>query len=306
LGSGVLKSITEVFKAQTPLWACELTSKHIIAAGVNSRRNRIADKWVAEMPAGEPVAAARPMIRDLFDQVGFRGSEIVVVVPDESARIALLTAENYSKNIEEQKTFIRWKLKKTIPFDVDTAQVAYKILGPHNGAAGVDMLVALSPRSIIQEYETLFESMDIHAGTIVPSTLAALNLFSPPAGDALVVKVAPDCITTTVFQKRRVQFYRRVTDVSIYDAVFPTVMYYQDKLGGKAFERFFVCGYDTDLRPALVEIHQKLGLSAENIEPKTMEDIYKPVLGAIHLKAEGVVKSGHRRETEVRDPHVHG
>jgi hypothetical protein len=145
------------------------------------------------------------------------------------------------------------------------------------------MLVALSPQATVQEYEALFESMDIHAGTIVPSTLAALNLFSPPAGDALFVKVAPDCITTTVFQNRRVQFYRRVTDVSIYDAVFPTVMYYQDKLGGKALEHLFVCGYDGDLRSDVAEIHQKLGLAAQNIEPKSVEDIYKPVLGAVHL-----------------------
>ena len=214
---------------------------------------------------------------------------MAVVVPDDTARIAFLTAENRSKNREDQQTFIRWKLKKTVPFDVDSAQVAYRILGPRRGGGGVDILVALSPRTIVEEYETLFDSMGIHAGMVLPSTLAALNLFNAPAEDALFVKIAPDCVTTTVFQDRRVQFYRRVTDVSLYDAVYPTIMYYQDKLGGQAIQHFYVCGYDSDLNWALAEVQEKLALPAQYLDPLHIDDIFKPALGAIHLKPEGVL-----------------
>jgi len=286
LSKGLVETITEVFKPQAPLWACELTSKHVIVAGVNSRRNRISEKWAAELPTGPTVESARPVVRALLSEAGFKGSEIAVVVPDSTARIAFLTAENPSSNPEERRTFIRWKLKKSIPFDVDTAQVAYRVLGPHRTGTGVDMLVALSPRSVVQEYETLFDGLDVHAGMVLPSTLAALNLFVPPSGDALFVKIAPDCVTTTVFQNRRVQFYRRVTDVSIYDAVYPTVLYYQDKLGGNALQQLYVCSYDTDVLMDTDEIQKKLGLAARRLEPKTIEDLYKPALGAIHLKAD--------------------
>jgi len=289
LSKGLLDSVVEVFKPQVPLWACELTSKHIIVAGVHSRRNRINGKWAFEMPAGTTLATARPAVQEVFNQVGFKGSEVVVVVPDETARIAFLTVEKPSKNPEEQKTFIRWKMKKTVPFDVDTAQVAYRVLGSHGGGAAVDIVVALSPRSVIHEYEALFDSMDIHAGMILPSTLAALNLFPPPTGDMLFVKVAPDCITTTIFKDRRVQFYRRLTDLGLYDAVYPTVMYYQDKLSGKSLEHMVVCNYDSDLRAPLEEIQEKLGLATERLEPRSVEDVYKPVLGAIHLKSEGLL-----------------
>jgi type IV pilus assembly protein PilM len=265
-----------------------VTSRHVIVAGVNSSRSRVSDKLTADVPTAGTIESMRPVVRQLLSQVGFKGSEIAVVVPDDTARIAFITAEHPSKNPEEQRTFIRWKLKKSIPFDVDTAQVAYRILGPHRTGTGVDILVALSPKSLIEEYQALFDSIDIQAGIVLPSTLAALNLFSAPAGDSLVAKVAPDCITTTVFQNRRVQFYRRVTDASLYDAVYPTFLYYQDKLGGQALDRFYVCGYDGDLRKAVEEVHEKLGLAAHNVEPKNVEDIYKPALGAIHLKAEAV------------------
>src|SRR5436190_18667723 len=172
--------MTEFLKPQAPLWACELTAKHVIAAGVNSRRTRVSDKVAANFPVLENVGSAKPIVQQVLSQIGFKGSEIAVVVPDEIARIAFLTVEKPSKHPEEQRTFIRWKLKKSLPFDVDMAQVAYHILGPHNGGHGVDMLVALSPRSVVREYEKLFDDLNIHAGTVLPSTLAALNLLTPP------------------------------------------------------------------------------------------------------------------------------
>ena len=279
-------TISDFFKPQAPQWACELTAKHVIAAGVNSRRSRVGDKHAQSVSEGEGVEAMRPVVRQLLTEIGFKGSEIAVVVPDETARIAFVTAERLSKNPDEQRSFIRWKLKKSIPFDVDTAQVAFQTLGPHRTGTGVDILVALSPRSLIEQYQALFDSLDIQAGIVLPSTLAALNLFNPPAVDSLFVKVAPDGITTTIFQNKRAQFYRRVTDVTLYDAVYPTVLYYQDKLGGQAFERMYLCGYDADLQTQVEEIQQKLGLAAHRVGPQGVEDIYKPALGAIHLRPE--------------------
>jgi hypothetical protein len=74
----------------------------------------------------------------------------------------------------------------------------------------------------------------------------------------------------------------------MYDAVYPTVLYYQDKLGGTALDRMYVCGHN-DLRPALAEVQEKLGLTAQRIEPQSVEDVFKPALGAIHLKADSVI-----------------
>lgn len=300
MSKSLVESVTDFFKPQAPLWACELTASHVIVAGVAGNRRKVAYKGATDLPFEVDVASAvdgaeglkdrasmvAPIVRQLLSEGGFKGSEIAVVVPDGTARIAFLTAEKPSKNVEEQETFIRWKLKKSVPFDVDTAQVAYRVLGPHRGGPAVDLLVALSPRSRVEEYEALFDSLEIHAGIVLPSTLAALNLLTPPPVDTLFLKVAPDCVTTAVLQDRRVQFYRRVAGVPLYDAVYPTVLYYQDKLGGQAFGALYVCGYDSDLRDSLAELEQKLGLPAQRIEPRNVDDLYKPALGAIHLKAE--------------------
>ncbi len=296
MSKGLTEKISDVFKPQVPLWACELTSRHIIVAGVDRSRSGIRATAASELPAGVVSTSyseanirnsdlLRSSVKQLLTQAGFSGSEIVLVVPDDSSRIAFLTAEKSSKDPDEQRTFIRWKLKKTIPFDVDSAQVAYRILGPQSGGAGVEMLVALSPRAIVEEYENLFDAMDIHAGMVVPSTLAALNLLHPPAGDSLVLKVGSDCVTTIVFKDQRIQFYRRVSEASLYDASYPTVMYYQDKLGGGGLKNLFVCGYHSEIRLSLIELQAKLGLSPQRIGPTDVSDIFKPALGSVHFNS---------------------
>ena len=62
-------------------------------------------------------------------------------------------------------------------------------------------------------------------------------------------------------------------------------MYYQDKLGGKALEQLIVCGYDADIRSSIADLQDKLGLPAQRLEPKNVEDIFKPALGGVHCDA---------------------
>ena len=66
----------------------------------------------------------------------------------------------------------------------------------------------------------------------------------------------------------------------IYDAVYPTVMYYQDKLGGTTLSSATVCGYDRDLHSEMEELEDRLGVPVRSMEPRKIEDIYKPALGA--------------------------
>jgi hypothetical protein len=139
-------------------------------------------------------------------------------------RISFITTETLPGSEEERTAFIRWKLKKTVPFEIDTAQIAYNIVGTRfNGEdRGTDLLVTLSPRSVIEEYELLMEELGYEAGFVIPSSLAALNLFAVPDGDVLFLKIAPGCIATTIFRNRQAEFYRKVAETPLFDAIYPT------------------------------------------------------------------------------------
>jgi type IV pilus assembly protein PilM len=301
LSRSVLDPVKKIFGSPRPLWACEFTARHVIVAGVDSSHKKVVGKIVEPLPSGSIVGslgdkniadipAVRDLTKDALRQAGHRGFEISVVVPDESSRITFVTVESLAGKAEDRDAFIRWKLKKSVPFDVDTAQMAYQVLGPHEGpeGKGFDVMVALSPRAIVQEYEDLFERLDIHAGYIVPSGVAVMNLYpattsNTRADDTLFVKIAPDSVATTIFKNHRPRFYRRVTDMPLYDAVYPTMMYYQDKLGGNVLSNALLCGYDKALNREMDELEDKLGLTVRSMGPNNVEDIYKPALGAAGL-----------------------
>jgi type IV pilus assembly protein PilM len=299
LSKNLSDRIQQLFQPKQPLWACEFTSRHIIVAGVDNRRTRVQGRTAVPIPAGlvtpslvdvnfTDAAGVRSAIQQALKQASFRGSEIAVVIPDEASRIAFVTAETLPKTLDEQHTFLRWKLKKTVPFDIDTAQMAFQVVGTHsipgNGKTRrYDLIVALSPRSIVEEYEGLLEGLDLHAGFVIPSTLAALTLLSMPAEDSLFVKIAPDCVTTSVLQNRHITFYRRVAEHGLYESVYPTVLYYQDKLGGIALKQLIVSTYDADAHAEIADIQKRIGVPVVPLEPRSVDDIYKPVLGAVHF-----------------------
>jgi len=296
LTSNLLEPITQVFRAQRPLWACEFTPKHLVVGGVSSSRKRVAAKAASYLPPHalsgslsekniSEATAVRDILKELIGRSGFKGHEVGVVIPDEAARITFITAESLPPGEDERAAFIRWKLKKTVPFEVETAQLAFTVTGSRTDGEnkGSDLMVTLSPRSVIEEYEHLLESLGYEAGYVVPSSIAALNLFELAKGDVMFLKIAPGCISTMVFQNGRPEFYRKVPEMPLFDAIYPTLMYYQDKLRGKGLNSVTVCGYEGDLQLELTDLEHKLNVPVQKLGPKSIDDIFKPVLGAVDV-----------------------
>jgi type IV pilus assembly protein PilM len=268
----------------------------LIVAGVNSSRKKIAAKGISTLSDHAVIGSlleknildhggVLEFLRELMGETGFKGHEIGVVIPDDSSRISFITMETLPGTEEERTAFIRWKLKKTVPFEIDTAQIAYNIMGTRfNGDdKGTDLLVTLSPRSVVEEYELLMDELGYEAGFVIPSSLAALNLFAVPDGDVLFLKIAPGCIATTIFRHRQAEFYRKVAETPLFDAIYPTLMYYQDKLSGSGLTGVTVCGYDMDMASELLELQDRLHLPVQKLGPRTVDDIFKPVLGAVDV-----------------------
>jgi len=267
-----------------------------VVAGVTSSRKKITAKGISTLP---PQAVNGSLLdknivdhdgvleflNQLIRDTGFNGHEIGVVIPDDSVRIAFVTTESLPRSEEERTAFIRWKLKKTVPFDIDNSQIAYNVVATRSSgeSKGTDLLVTLSPRSVVEEYEHLMDAMGFEAGFVIPSSLAALNLFAVPAGDVLFLKIAPGCIATTIFRNGQAEFYRKVSETPLFDAIYPTLMYYQDKLNGSGLASVTVCGYEKELDDELSDLQGRMNVPVQRLGPKSVDDIFKPVLGAVDV-----------------------
>lgn len=287
-----------LFGPDLPRWACEFRPTGVVVVQSTGDRTGVLSRAVRPLPAGALVpdvkgvnvhdgALVRTTLEDALNEAGFNESELVLVVPDDAVRISLVEAESLPGAESERIEFIRWKLKKHVPFDVSSAGVTYT---PVSKNGTTRLLAVVSPPGVTRQYERVVKDLGLHPGIVCPSTTAALNLTEKitDAADRLFVKVAPQSIVSAILTGNTLRFYRKIPrGESIEEAVHPTLMYYQDHLvadsGGPGITDAILC-VDLDnngVESAAQSAVGALGLSVVPLDSPDLPDVYKPALGAV-------------------------
>ncbi len=183
-------------------------------------------------------------VRDAVAQVGGRHRRVSLAVPDTAAKVSILSFEHVPASPRDLDQLIRLQLRKTMPFPVEQAQLAWS--RGSVDTAGTTIVVAAMRRDITEEYEAVCSQAGLHAGTVDLATFNVVNLAllagSLPA-DSLLVHVTPGYASIAVVRDGHVIFFRtRPADAAepVPDVVHQTRMYYEDRLGGQGFARVVV------------------------------------------------------------------
>lgn len=112
-------------------------------------------------------------LKDAYNTLLYRGNRLSVTLPDTVGHIMLLDVEGRFKSRSEGLDIIRWKLKKSMPFDVSDTHLDYQQLTVRENGS-LALLVALVSRSVIGQYEELLTSAGFLPTRIDFNTL---NLF---------------------------------------------------------------------------------------------------------------------------------
>jgi hypothetical protein len=138
-------------------------------------------------------------------------------------------------------------MKKSVPFDVDSAVVSFAVQSHRRGASGskVEVLVAIMAAEIVTRYEAPFRALGFHPGFVTTSSLAALNLIQPD-GVTMLVKLSGNILSVLVLQQSAVRLSRSVElddgrDEEIESVLHPTVAYIEDELQASP-KRVWFCG----------------------------------------------------------------
>jgi hypothetical protein len=140
-------------------------------------------------------------------------------------------------------------LKKSLPFDVDSAAVSYfaQPLDKTNAKGGkLEVIAAAVAFDIIGRYEALFRAANLDPGEVTTSSLAALNLYHG-AGIGVIAKLARRVLTVMVVANGTLKLFRCVeleqtTEEEILSVLYPTLAYIEDELGSRA-DRLILCGF---------------------------------------------------------------
>lgn len=298
---------TSTQKTPRPRLACEITSEGVIAARASDKAARLevftarqlAEGVIAPGLSGPNVLnpeALRNALNSALGAVAGKSRDVIVILPDVAIRVVLLDFEALPAKAEEIAPVIRFRLKKSLPFDVDHASLSYSV-ARINGA--IRAVAAVSPREIVEEYEKAFRDIGYEPGVVLPSSLAALGLVDG-SRPTLVLKVDPLNITITAVERQELRLMRTLenlqsgnfsaTDLS--EAVLPSVVFFEDTFAAH-IEKIYIGGSApiAEIGPLL---HQQTGaevqqlapeltpeqnLSGENIPPTIMAGIAGALLG---------------------------
>ena len=180
-----------------------------------------------------------------------------LILPDYAARVSVLDFDSFPSSPEEQLSLIRFRLKKTLPFDIDSAAVSY-FAQPAEKGAPIEVVAVIVALEIIARYEALFRAMNIHAGEVTTSALAALHL-CPPATRAdavnVIAKLSGQTLSVMVLRGEVLKLFRcvaleEVTEQQILAVLHPTLSYVEDELGAPA-EKLTLCGFPSGVLSSL-------------------------------------------------------
>lgn len=211
---------------------------------------------VRELPPGSVVPdltennilqpeVVRKAINDAVGSVAGRLRDVVGVLPDAAVRVVLLDFDTLPSSPVEAEGVVRFRLKKSLPFDVDKAKVSYHV---QQSLGGLRLVAAVALTSVIEDYESAFRDAGYSAGVILPSMLAALGAAD---GDAptLVLKVDARTTSLAILDKGQLLLFRTlentrgvtITGEQLAEEVYPSVVFFQDTYHTN-IERIYVAG----------------------------------------------------------------
>ncbi len=191
--------------------------------------------------------------------------EAALILPDYCARVFVLDFDAFPSDVPQQKELVRFRVKKSVPFDVDAASLSY-FAQPSEHNKRFDVVVAVAPIEIVSRYEAPFRAAGFQPGFVTTSALAALGLVRD-GGVRVLAKLGGSVLSIAVLENRIVKLIRSVelTAVNaeeITPFIFQTFAYVEDQLAAKT-EKLTLCGFGP-LAGELGAIAQtELGVEAE-------------------------------------------
>jgi type IV pilus assembly protein PilM len=244
--SGIVRRLARWLDAiPHPVVACEIAADYIAAARW-SRTGTGLDGYAVEPLASGAIVPSpveinvvdssevRGAVGRVFSRLRAKNEDVALLLPDSVIRVFVLHFDVFPRKPEEAVPILRWRLKKSVPFEAEETLISYMRQSPRE--EGVDVVTGMARLRIVREYEALVESVGMSPGVVTSSTLAAVPLL-PDGRPALLARVAGTTLTTAIVRDGMLCGYRcitlpadarTVTPQALLDEIYPLAAYYQD------------------------------------------------------------------------------
>jgi type IV pilus assembly protein PilM len=226
-----------------PKLACEIAADRVLAGRIVENGGGLEASAARELAPGSVVpdlvennlrqrSAVRDGIESALGDVAGRSKDVIAIVPDAAVRVMLVEFDTLPSDQEEALGVVRFRLKKSLPFDVEKAKVSYHA---HKLSDEVRVVAAVALGSVIEDYEAAFHDAGFSPGVVLPSTLAALGA-AEGKRPTLVVKVDAHTTSIAILNEGQLQLFRTLENTrgvtisgeQLAEEVYPSVVFFQD------------------------------------------------------------------------------
>jgi type IV pilus assembly protein PilM len=268
--------------APKPKLACEIAADRVLAGRVVENGSGLEACAARELAPGSVVPdlaennlrqrdAVRQGIEATLGSIAGRSRDVIAVVPDAAVRVMLVEFDSLPSDHEEALGVVRFRLKKSLPFDVEKAKVSY-----HAQKVKDEMRVvaAVALGSVIEDYEAAFRDAGFNPGVVLPSTLAAIGA-ATATRPTMVIKVDAHTTSIAILSQDQLQLFRTlensrgvtITGEQLAEEVFPSVVFFQDT-------------YHLDIQQIYVAGLPEAGGAAPALKAQTGADVQELVSSA--------------------------
>lgn len=241
-----------------PRLACEITAEHVVAARAGEGGRAVAATSARRLPEGaltpglaQANVTARDVLvaalRDSLAAVASRAGDLCLIIPDAATRIMLLDFETLPDKQQEADAVVRFRLKKSLPFEVEQSSVSFDRQGTSDP---VRVVAAVTPRAVLEEYESLVREAGYNPGSVLPSMIATLGVVDA-SRPTMVIKVERGTTTFAIVDQNQLRLYRAlenggsaVSGESLVDDVNTSLVYFEDRYA-VGVDRVLVTGVES-------------------------------------------------------------
>jgi type IV pilus assembly protein PilM len=226
-----------------PKLACEIAADRVLAGRVVENGSGLEACAARELAPGSVVPdlvesnlRQRSVVRDGIESalggVAGRSKDVIAIVPDAAVRVMLVEFDTLPSDQEEALGVVRFRLKKSLPFDVEKAKVSYHA---QRVSDEVRVVAAVAMGSVIEDYETAFHEAGFSPGVVLPSTLAALGAANGKR-PTMVIKVDAHTTSIAILNDEQLQLFRTLENArgvtisgeQLSEEVYPSIVFFQD------------------------------------------------------------------------------
>jgi type IV pilus assembly protein PilM len=189
----------------------------------------------ANFRSPEAIAGA---IRRALDEVSPRTRAVTLILPDPLVRVFVLDFDALPAKQADAISVVRFRLRKTVPFDVEHAGVSYQVLTQSQTECKV--LAAVVPGPVLAEYESAVRAAGYEPGAVLSSSLAGLEAVDQMEA-VMAANLSTLAITTSIANGQDLLLYRtldlpadpKLRFYEIQRSIAVAAAYFEDKLGGR-------------------------------------------------------------------------